>query len=47
MRRRVPSLQTLMWTNMLDLLRYLVVWNPLILIFIQLTARLLGLTEQH
>lgn len=36
--------QTIMWSNMLDLLRYLVVWNPLILIFIQLAARMLGLT---
>jgi len=37
--------QSVMWAQLLDVLRYMVVWNPLILIAIQLTAKGTGLTS--
>jgi len=34
--------QSLIWANLLDALRYLVVWNPLILVITQATLYILG-----
>ena len=35
--------QNLIWAQLLDALRYLIVWNPIIIIFVQLSAYEFGI----